>query len=95
MESQSQNPEFRNNPENFHPCVFTLYRFNNYMGVQWLSGRVIDTRPKGCGFQPHQHHCVVSLSKTHLRQSDNHIHWFWFNPGRPPLDITDIFLTGT
>ena len=20
MESQSQNPEFRNNPENFHPC---------------------------------------------------------------------------
>ena len=21
MESQSQNPEFRNNPENFHPCV--------------------------------------------------------------------------
>ena len=21
MESQSQNPEFRNNPENFHPCI--------------------------------------------------------------------------
>ena len=21
MESQSQNPEFRNNPENFHPCT--------------------------------------------------------------------------
>ena len=21
MESDSQNPEFRNNPENFHPCV--------------------------------------------------------------------------
>ena len=21
MESQPQNPEFRNNPENFHPCV--------------------------------------------------------------------------
>ena len=20
MESQPQNPEFRNNPENFHPC---------------------------------------------------------------------------
>ena len=34
-------------------------------GVQWLSGRVLDSRPKGCGFEPHQHHCVVSLSKTH------------------------------
>ena len=21
MESQSQNPEFRNNPENFHSCI--------------------------------------------------------------------------
>ena len=24
MESQPQNPEFRNNPENFHPCVSKL-----------------------------------------------------------------------
>ena len=23
MESQPQNPEFRNNPENFHPCLPT------------------------------------------------------------------------
>ena len=23
MESQSQNPEFRINPENFHPCVLS------------------------------------------------------------------------
>ena len=23
MESQPQNPEFRNNPENFHPCVMS------------------------------------------------------------------------
>ena len=22
MESQPQNPEFRNNPENFHPCKY-------------------------------------------------------------------------
>ena len=22
MESQPQNPEFRNNPENFHPCTY-------------------------------------------------------------------------
>ena len=24
MESQPQNPEFRNNPENFRPCMYTL-----------------------------------------------------------------------
>ena len=34
------------------------------MGAQWLSGRVLDSRPKGCGFEPHRHHCVVSLSKN-------------------------------
>ena len=34
-------------------------------GAQWLSGRVLDLRPRGCGFEPHRRHCVVSLSKTH------------------------------
>ena len=34
------------------------------MGAQWLSGRVLDSRPKGRGFEPHQRHCVVSLSKN-------------------------------
>ena len=33
-------------------------------GAQWLSGRVLDSRPRGWGFEPHQHHCVVSLSKN-------------------------------
>ena len=32
-------------------------------GVQWLSGRVLDSRPRGSGFKPHRRHCVVSLSK--------------------------------
>ena len=36
------------------------------IGAQWLSGRVLDSRPRGCGFEPRQRHCVVSLSKTHL-----------------------------
>ena len=36
------------------------------LGAQWLSGRVLDSRPKGRGFVPHRRHCVVSLSKTHL-----------------------------
>ena len=34
------------------------------MGAQWLSGRVLDLRPKGRGFEPHRRHCVVSLSKN-------------------------------
>ena len=33
-------------------------------GVQWLSGRVLDSRPRGRRFKPHQGHCVVSLSKN-------------------------------
>ena len=33
--------------------------------AQWLSGRVLDSRPRGQGFKPHRRHCVVSLSKTH------------------------------
>ena len=55
MESQPQNPEFSNNPENFHPCSW---------GAQWLSGRVLDSRLRGRGFEPHRRHCVVSLSKN-------------------------------
>ena len=34
------------------------------MGAQWLSGRVLDSRPKGRGFEPHRRHCLVSLSKN-------------------------------
>ena len=34
------------------------------MGAQWLSGRVLDSRPKGSGLEPHWRHCIVSLSKN-------------------------------
>ena len=34
------------------------------MGAQWFSGRVLDLRPRGHGFEPHQRHYVVSLSKN-------------------------------
>ena len=30
-------------------------------GAQWLSGRVLDSRRKGSGFEPHRRHCVVVL----------------------------------
>ena len=32
-------------------------------GAQWLSGRVLDSRPKGRRFEPHRHHCVVVLEQ--------------------------------
>ena len=34
-----------------------------HMGAQWLSGRVLDSRPKGRGFEPHRRHCVVVLEQ--------------------------------
>ena len=42
----------------------TLYH-NSLLGAQWLSGRVLDSRPRGREFEPHWHHCVVFLSKAH------------------------------
>ena len=33
------------------------------LGAQWLSGRVLDSRPKGRGLEPHQRHCVVVLEQ--------------------------------
>ena len=34
-----------------------------FEGAQWLSGRVLDSRPKGRGFEPHRRHCVVVLEQ--------------------------------
>ena len=40
MESQPQNPEFRNNPENFHPCMCEV--------CSGSVGRELDLRSKDC-----------------------------------------------
>ena len=49
---------------------FTLFDQDCYMhdqifrvGAQWLSGRVLDSRPKGHRFEPHRRHCVVVLEQ--------------------------------
>ena len=34
-----------------------------YMGTQWLSGRVLDSRLRGSRFEPHQRHYVVVLEQ--------------------------------
>ena len=35
-----------------------------WKGAQWLSGKVLDSRPRGQGFKPHRRLYVVSLSKN-------------------------------
>ena len=34
-----------------------------FLGAHWLSGRVLDLRPRGRGFEPHRRHCVVILEQ--------------------------------
>ena len=60
--------------DNTKLVIFLVVYQNNEAGqliksweeAQWLRGRVLDSTPRGGGFEPHQRHCVVSLSKTHL-----------------------------
>ena len=33
------------------------------VGEQWLRGRVLDSRQRGRGFEPHRRHCVVVLEQ--------------------------------
>ena len=40
-----------------------MRRYLLILGAQWLSGRVLDSRPKGRGFEPHRRHCVVVLEQ--------------------------------
>ena len=40
-----------------------IYNLKTAQGAQWLSGRVLDSRPKGRGFEPHRCHCVVALEQ--------------------------------
>ena len=45
----------------FNSIFFFFFFF--FVGAQWLSGRVLDSRPKGRGFEPHRRHCVVVLEQ--------------------------------
>ena len=42
-------------------CPGSKLFLNFLMGAQWLSGRVLDSRPKGHRFEPHWCHCVKVL----------------------------------
>ena len=45
------------------PSSKLMIILNCLKGAQWLSGRVLDSRPKGSGFEPHRRHCVVVLEQ--------------------------------
>ena len=46
-----------------HIVRFCTFKYL-HTGVREGSGRVLDVRPKGRGFEPHRRHCVVSLNKN-------------------------------
>ena len=46
--------------------LFTFDLQKPIKGVQWLSGRGLDSRQRDRKFEPHWHHCAVSFRKTHL-----------------------------
>ena len=43
--------------------IFKLSILRIHMGAQWLSGRVLDSRPRGRRFEPQRRHCVVILEQ--------------------------------
>ena len=47
----------------FFACCTHTQIIENKLGAQWLSGRVLDSRPRGRGFKPHRCHCVVVLEQ--------------------------------
>ena len=74
--------EPQNAPYTICSLVLCMWLYKVYIwepvGAQWLRGRVLDSRPKGRGFEPHRRHCVVVLEQdTFILAKD------WFNPGRP------------
>ena len=70
-------------------CCVVLGIISIVEGAQWLSGRVLDSRPRGCGFEPHRRHCVVSLSKTHLSLLSTG------STQEDPSRLTETLLAGT
>ena len=45
--------------------IYAFYRaiYTKILGAQLLSGRVLDSRPRGCGLEPHWRHCLMVWAK--------------------------------
>ena len=57
--------------------AYGLTHMGPMLGAQWLSGRVLDSIPKGRGFESNRRHCVVVLE-----QDTFILAYYWLNPGR-------------
>ena len=49
--------------QTLHDIFLQDWNVTTNTGAQWLSGRVLDSRPKGRGVEPHRRHCVVVLEQ--------------------------------
>ena len=61
-------------------CLCTKYMYNLSKRYLFLSGRVLDSRPRGRGFEPHRRHCVVALEHDTFILAQ-----YGFNTGNPSL----------
>ena len=59
---------------NIHNLSNSDRYFNNETWER--SGKVLDSRLRGCGFEPHRRHCVVVLE-----QDTFSLALYWFNQG--------------
>ena len=67
--------------------ISKIFLYQTLWGAQWLSGRVLDSRLKGRGFEPHRRHCVVVLEQDIFILA-----YYWFYPGRPvPVQLKDCW----
>ena len=75
--------------------LFKVVNVNRYwytlvmLGAQWLSSRLLDSRPRGRGFEPHRRYCVVSAWARHNNPSLVLVY-----PRKTRPYITEILLMG-
>ena len=77
MESQPQNPEFRNNPENFHPCFNDSPETKNYHHLS----RFVEFGSQGRGVQSCVFMTFMFQDKpvvVHGLMSHFHVPWDFF-----------------
>ena len=53
---RKESNQAKGSTECLDPNCFDTDSDPEILGAQWLSGRMLESRPKGCGFEPH---CIV------------------------------------
>ena len=59
----------------WHTRITQSLDYTITVGAQWLCGRVLDSRPRGRGFEPHRHYCIVVLEQDIFILAK-----YWLNP---------------